>query len=189
MARIPYPTDLSQETQDLLVRNGSLNVNRLMAHSLPVHEGFSKLGRAILAKGKLDPALRELAILRIGVNCQSEYEWRQHVGYARAVGTREAAIQAVRSNRLEDLNDVERVVVDFADEIFRNQQASEATFARAAQRFDHERLVELAMTCGFYIMTAGFLKTFAVEAEDTPPLGETVAARLAAKAKGEVSGA
>ena len=39
------------------------------------------------------------------------------------------------------------------------------------------------MTGGYYVMTAGFLNTFEIEAETTPPLGETVARRLAAEGK------
>jgi alkylhydroperoxidase family enzyme len=184
MARIPYPEAPTPETAEFLVRLGSLNVNRMMSHAAPVLEGFAKLGLGILRKGKLDPALRELAILRVGVNCASEYEWHQHVGFARAVGAREAAIEAVRTGRYEELEELEQIVVAFADEICRDRGASAQTLARAQLHFDAERLVELTMTCGYYIMTAGFLKTFDIEAETTAPLGETVAARLAAQKAG-----
>jgi alkylhydroperoxidase family enzyme len=175
MARVPYPEHLSEEAQALVARNGNLNVNRMMAHAFPVVDGFARLGWALLRKGKLDPALRELAVLRIGVNCGSAYEWRQHVGFARAVGTREVAIQAARSGAFAELNELERLVVDFADQIYARQEVDEATLARARQHLDEERLVELTMACGYYVMTAGFLKTFGIEIEDGAPLGEQVA--------------
>lgn len=181
MARISYPTNLSPETADLLRRNGSLNVNLMMAHALPILDGFSKLGRGILRKGKLDPSLRELAILRVGVRCRSDYEWHQHVDFARAVGTREEAIQAVRNNDLSALTEIERVIVDFADEFVGDHEVSPETLARADRSLDAERLVELTITCGYYVMTAGFLKTFAVDIESSPPLGATVAADLRAR--------
>ena len=183
MARIPYPENPTPETAALLVKLGSLNVNRMMSHALPVLDGFSRLGLGLLRKGKLDPALRELAILRIGVNCKSEYEWHQHVGFARAVGTREIAIEAARTGEYEALDELEQIVLAVADEIFLDRAVSRVTFERAQSHFDAEPLVELVIACGYYIMTAGFLKTFEIEAESTPPLGETVAARLAEKAQ------
>jgi alkylhydroperoxidase family enzyme len=59
----------------------------------------------------------------------------------------------------------------FAEEIQRDGAASAATFSAAQAMFEPAELVELCLVAGFYILTAGFLKTFEIEIEDTPPLG------------------
>ncbi|MET0988623.1 MAG: carboxymuconolactone decarboxylase family protein, partial [Steroidobacteraceae bacterium] len=86
MARVSYPSNLSPEITDLLSRRGALNVMRMMAHAPGVMTAYSQLGVTLLRKGKLDPVLRELAILKIGLLCESEYEWHQHASIARTVG-------------------------------------------------------------------------------------------------------
>jgi hypothetical protein len=35
-------------------------------------------------------------------------------------------------------------------------------------------MVELCLVAGYYIMTAGFLLSFGIEIEDTPPLGASM---------------
>lgn len=182
MASIPYPT-MAPEVEELFVKMGSLNVTRMLAHSKPLMEGFSRMGVGILGKSSLDAALRELTILRVGVLCASEYEWIQHVTYARAVGLREEAIEAVKSGDLSTLTDAEKMAATFAEQVCRNNVVSQETLKAAEAFFDHRQLVELVMTCGYYYMTAAFLKTFDIEAEAGPTLGETVAQRWREKAK------
>ena len=63
-----------------------------------------------------------------------------------------------------------------AEEIQRQGCASAATFETARKLFTPAQLVELCLVSGYYIMTAGFLKSFDIEIEDTAPLGASMAA-------------
>ena len=65
MARVPYleASDLSPEDQDLLKRRISLF--QALVNSPNAARAFSGLGQFIRYGSKLDPRLRELAILRI----------------------------------------------------------------------------------------------------------------------------
>lgn len=174
MARIPYPDGLSKEIRDRLVKLGNLNVTRMMTHSEPVMEAYSKLGLAILRKGKLDPKLREIAVLKIGLLCESDYEWHQHVSFARAVGVPDATINAVANGGTTALSETERLVLAFAEETFSRKRVSDAVFSAIGKHLSHEELVELSIACGYYIMTAGYLRTFDIEIEDGPSLGDTI---------------
>lgn len=176
MARLPYPDPAAQsdEVRDRLKKIGSLNVTRMMSHSEGAMQAYSRLGTYILRKGKLDPVLREIVILRIGQLCGSEYEWHQHVSVARAVGMDAATLAAVADQAFDRLIERQQVAVRVAEEIARDRGASEATMAEAARHFDSEELVELVLTAGYYIMTAGFLLSFGIEIEDTPPLGASM---------------
>ncbi|MET0364017.1 MAG: carboxymuconolactone decarboxylase family protein [Sphingobium sp.] len=176
MARIPYPDPASQspEVRDRLQRLGSLNVTRMMSHAEGVMTAYSKLGTQLLLRGTLDPVLRECVILRVGQLCRSDYEWYQHVSVARAVGMPQAMLDAIAAERFADLPDAHRLAIGFAEEIHGEGAVSPATFAEGRALFSEAQLVELCILIGHYIMTAGFLRSFEIEAEDTPPLGASL---------------
>lgn len=176
MARIAYPDPEAQsdEIRDRLRRMGSLNVTRMMSHAEGAMLAYSKLGTQLLLRGKLDPVLRELVILRIGQLCVSQYEWHQHVSVARAVGMDEATLQAITDLDFDAMTEPQRTALAVAEEIKADGGASAATFRRAEAMFSPEELVELCLVAGYYIMTAGFLRSFDIEIEDTAPLGASM---------------
>lgn len=173
MARIAYPDPATQseETLDRLKRMGSLNVTRMMSHSDGAMQAYGRLGTFLLRKGRLDPVLREIVILRIGQLCASDYEWHQHVSVARAVGMDEDTLSAIEALAFDRLGERERIAVRIAEEIARDRGASAETMKTALGSFTNEELVELVLVAGYYLMTAGFLLSFGIEIEDTPPLG------------------
>ena len=178
MAIIPYPDSATQsaEVLDRLARIGSLNVTTMMSHAENVMLTYSRMGTALLLKGTLDPVLREAVILRIGQLCRSDYEWHQHVSVARAVGMPAGTLQAIGDGDYAALEPRQQLALRVAEEIHRDNGASEETMAEAAAQFSPAELVELCMVSGYYIMTAGFLRSMAIEIEDTPPLGDSMVA-------------
>ena len=178
MATIPYPDSATQspEVRDRLARIGSLNVTTMMSHAENVMLTYSRMGTALLLKGTLDAVLREAVILRIGQLCRSDYEWHQHVSVARAVGMPAGTLQAIGDGNYAALEPRQQLALRVAEEIHRDNGASEETMAEAAAQFSPAELVELCMVAGYYIMTAGFLRSMAIEIEDTPPLGDSMAA-------------
>ena len=173
VARISYPDPDAQsdELRDQLKRLGSLNVTRMMSHAEGLMSAYSRMATELLLRGKLDPVLRELVILRVGQLCGSDYEWHQHISVARAIGTEEAKLDALQSGRFEKLQPEELAALRVAEDIQRLGKASPENFVEAQRWFSAEQLVELVMVTGYYIMTAGFLQSFDIEIEDTPPLG------------------
>lgn len=177
MARVPYPDPSTQspEVKDRLKRMGSLNVTRMMSHAEGPMLAYSKLGTALLLRGRLDPVLRELVVLRIGQLCGSAYEWHQHVSVAKAVGMDAATLRAITEQDWARLSPPQRAALTLAEEIKHRGGASEASFRAAHAHFSVEELVELTLVAGYYILTAGFLLSFDIEIEDTPPLGASMA--------------
>jgi alkylhydroperoxidase family enzyme len=182
MARMPYPDSSLQsaEVLDRLKRIGSLNVTRMMSHAEGAMINYSRLGGSLLFKGTLDPVLRELVILRVGQLCGSDYEWHQHVSVARTVGMDEATLHAITEKNFAELGAEQQCALKFAEEIKRDSGASAKTFTEAQRYFSPEQLTELCLVTGYYIMTAGFLRSFDIEIEDGPPLGESIKAARAA---------
>ena len=78
MALLPYldDQDASPEVLKILkVRPQVLNVQRMMANAQGIFPARSKLSNALFTQIKLDPRLREIAILRTAKDCRSIYEW------------------------------------------------------------------------------------------------------------------
>ena len=95
MARLPYldRADVKPEHQDLLTRN--INLYRALVHSPDGLRTFSALGHFIRHTSRLDPRLREMAILQVGYLARSPYEYSHHVEIGRDFGVSDDDIRAI----------------------------------------------------------------------------------------------
>ena len=174
MARVPY-LDKSQaapkvaELFERLEENGQqvLNIYRAAGHASALAPDFFRLGNKILFKTKLDPKLRELAILRVGYLAQAPYEYTKHEQIGRKAGLGEEQIADLRNwARSEAYSPIERAVLQYTDEVARGHRASDDTFAAVRGHLDDERVVELTITIGFYEMICRLLESLQVDIED-----------------------
>ena len=87
MALLPYldEKEASPDVAKVLRRPIVLNVQRMTANAQQIFPARSRLSNALMTQIKLDPRLRELAILRTAKVCHSVYEWTQHVPPAKYV--------------------------------------------------------------------------------------------------------
>src|ERR1700726_2478041 len=120
MALLPYGDEgpASEETLKFL-KSGrlTLNVSRMIANSNAAFKPFNQLGGALIGKAKLDPKLREIAILRTAKVSHSVYEWTQHVPMAKHVGVTDAQVAAMDNwQGASCFNEAERAVLRFTDE-------------------------------------------------------------------------
>ena len=103
-------------------RGPILNIFRAMSHSPEAMLRFMRFGSYFLEQGKLDPKLRELAILRVARRAGAEYEWVQHVVIARAVGVTDAQIEALErgDDAADCFDDGDRLLLAFTDDVVRD---------------------------------------------------------------------
>src|SRR5262245_31560872 len=169
MARVPYldQQDLAAEHQDLLARN--VNIVRALANSPNGLRAFHGLAEFIRFKSRLDPRLRELAILMVGYATRSPYEWSHHAEIGRRFGVSDADIRALveeaegRPNTLEPLA---KTVLQAAVEMTRDLTISDATFAELRASLDNERTVDLVVTIAFYNAVVRVLASLPIDVED-----------------------
>jgi len=171
LARIPY-FDLDAappEYLELLGKRPPLNLYRMLPHAGPAAVGFLKLGGALLREGELDPVLREVAILRVGMLSGAGYEVHQHKRVAARVGMAPEKIAALTTpdGDLTVFDDTERFVIDFTDRLVHHVKAPDAMFERAQATLGPRPLAELVLTVGFYMLVSRFLENFEVDIEGT----------------------
>jgi alkylhydroperoxidase family enzyme len=180
MARIPY-CDIDQtneEVQATFAKLGApMNIFRMMAHAEGCFKPFMRVGASMLTRLKLDPKLRELALLHSVRLTGGDYEWVQHVPVAEGLGATRAQISALEAGQIKDVcfNDVERAVLRFTDEVVRNVRASDEALAGIRSHLSDREAVELILMSGFYTTLARLTETMGVE-NDLPQADEIIGA-------------
>lgn len=168
MARVPYPdpSTLDPNTTAFLDRVPPLNVFRMLAGGEGLLVAFARFGNHLLFKTELDPVLREIAIIRVGVLSGAGYEVFQHERIARDLGMSDELIAAIHAGPdAPEFDDLQRLVVRFTDDVVANVRAGDATFDPLLARLSLREVEELVMTIGFYMAVSRFLETFDVEVE------------------------
>ena len=168
MARLPYldKSDLLPEHQDLLARN--LNLYRLLAHSPRAARSLNTLARFIRDGSRLDPRLRELAILQVSYLTRSAWGFSHHVRIGREVGLSDDEIRAVAdetAGRPTGLDLLSKAVLRAAREMTADLVISDETFAVLQRQLDSERLTDLVVTISFYNGLVRLLETMQVDVE------------------------
>jgi len=168
MARVPYldQSDLPAEHKDLLARN--INLFRAMVHSPNGARAFHGLGEFIRHTSRLDPRLRELAILQVGYLTKSVYEYTHHLKIGRGFGVTDDDIRALAAEtagRPSKLEPLAKTVLRAAREMTQGFAIADDTFAALKKDLDHERLTDLVLTIAFYNAVVRFLATMQIDNE------------------------
>jgi alkylhydroperoxidase family enzyme len=169
VARLPYlnKSDLTAEHHDLLTRE--INLHRAFVHSPEALRSFQGLARYIRYKSRLDPRLREMAILQVGYAARSPYEYSHHVKIGREFGVSEDDIRAIEAEtrgEITHLLPLERAVLGAARELTAAPSLSQETFAELRKSLDPDCVVDLLMTISFYCGVVRLLAALEIDVED-----------------------
>jgi len=169
MARVPYldSSDLAPQNRDLLER--SINLLRALVHSPDAARSFIGLGRYLRFGSRLDPRLRELAILQVGYAARSPYEFSHHVKIGREFGVTDADIRAIEAEtrgRATDLSALPRAVLRAARELATQGDLSDDTFAELRKGLNNEQTVDLLITISFYCGVVRLLAALRIDVEE-----------------------
>jgi alkylhydroperoxidase family enzyme len=177
MARLPYlqQSDLAPEDRDLLKGNipneGNVpNLYRVLAHGPKVMRKLNALAMHIRHDSRLDPRLRELAILQVGYSTRQAYEYSHHVKLGLQFGVSEDDIRAIAdetAGRPSRLDPVAKLVLRAAREMTDDKAMSDATFAALHRALDNDCLLELVVAIAQYNAVIRILGTLRIDVEDS----------------------
>ncbi len=168
MARVPYlaKSDLAEADQDLL--NRPISLFKALVNSPNAARAFSGVGGFIRYGSKLDPRLREMAILQVGWLARSPYEWSHHVKIGHDFGVSDADIQALiddTAGKPTTLDALSLGVLKSAREIADGGAMTDATFASLQTALGNELMVDLTITISFYCAVVRVLATLKIDVE------------------------
>ncbi len=169
MARIPYlsESDVEEADRGLLARG--LNLYYALVHSPGTAQRLADLALHLRHRSKLDPRLRELAILQVGYTTRTAYEWAHHVEIGLAAGLSGDDVRAIaRETRGEatHLAALERAVLAAARDLARGPAIADDTYATLARALDPERLVDLVVVTSLYCGVARILGSLRIDLEE-----------------------
>jgi len=168
MARLPYleADQVAPEYRDMLKRN--TNLHKLLVNSPDMARAFNGVGNHIRFKSKLDPRLRELAILQVGYLTRSPYEYAHHIKIGRDFGVTDDDVRALvdeTAGRTTALDPLTKAVLRAAREMTTDMTVSDDTFAALRQGLDNECLIDLVVTMAFYNGVVRLLATMQIDVE------------------------
>jgi AhpD family alkylhydroperoxidase len=173
MARLPYldREDLPESDRDIfddmLERFGRIhNLHRAIAHSPVLLRALLHWGEAIRRSTRLEPILRELAIMTVGRLTQCKYEYVHHQGIARRVGVRPEQLDCLEAwESAPAFTEQERAVIRYATEATQQVRVSAATFDALRRFLDAKQIVQLVLIVGHFNMVVRILMPLEIELE------------------------
>ena len=172
MARIPYPDPSRYEGEPLAERikrergGELLNLYRMLLHSPPLAEGWLTFFTAVRQRTELPGRYRELAILRVAMLNEADYEFTAHAPFALREGIAQAAIDALRAHRVPDgLDGADRAVIAYTDSMTREIHVPHDVFARVREHLAEHHVVELTATIAAYNCVSRFLEALRIDPE------------------------
>ena len=145
-----------------------LRLFRIFARHFPLARVLFDVGGFILARGALDPADREIVILRTCARCGAEYEWGVHaVSYPPRLGITPEQVAATSASGPGDpvLSARQALLVRIADALHDTSTLDDELWAEAAGAFDEPQRLELTLVAGFYHFVSYIVNATRVEQE------------------------
>lgn len=168
MARLPHlnPGDLADPDRVLLAR--PIGVHQVLANIPEVLRAVVGAGDWIRWRSEMDPRLRELAIVQVGLLSGSVYEYAHHVKIALDFGVTSADLDDLRRLAVgepSNFGERELTVLSAATELTLATALADSTWARLVELVGQSQASELVATISYYGMVVRLLAAFAVELE------------------------
>jgi alkylhydroperoxidase family enzyme len=148
----------------------AVNVTATMAHNRTMSRAIGSFAQTVLFGGELPRRQVEIAVLRMGWNCESIYEFGQHTLFGRDAGLTDAEIYFTTRPVAEGgWSDADATILHLVDDLYTDDCVTDATWARANEHFSVPDIVHLIAAAGCYRVVSGFLNSAGVQLDDGVP--------------------
>ena len=172
-ADIPYAVSVPEREPPLTVAR----LDPLDGPGIAVGRTFARHPALAAARGPragyinrispLSPRDRETLILRIGWNCQAEYEWAKHVGsVGRARDHGVDPLTVAEGPEAPGANPDDALLLGMVDELYRDATVSDATWTALTDRYDLVEAMSAVYTPSSYRATSMSLNAYGVQLEE-----------------------
>ena len=167
----PLPVEeMDDETRATMPSGTPLNIFATLARHPKLLKRWLVFGNHVLAKSTLPERERELAILRIGWRCGSEYEFGQHTVIGKRAGITDAEVAALTTDLDQGgWSDADRTLLVAVDELHDDHCISDETWGALGQRWDQQQLLDLIFTVGQYTLVSMALNSLGVQRDEGVP--------------------
>jgi 4-carboxymuconolactone decarboxylase len=148
--------------------------NALFLRSPELMARTQKVGEYLRYRISLPERLKEFAIIVTAREWGAQVEWLEHQPLALKAGLDPAAAEDLaQGRRPRNLSEDEAAAYDFLKELHATHGVSDATFARVAERFGEQGVIDLIALTGYYTMLAMVLNVGQepLPGGKAPPLG------------------
>ncbi len=126
---------------------------------------LQRVGEYLRFDTTLPHKLNEFAILITAVEWKAGFEWYAHYPLAIKAGLEPAVAKDLQEGRRPaDMSPDETLVYDFATQLQRQRQVSDAVYAAAVARFGEQGVVDLTALVGYYNLVSMTLNVARVQA-------------------------
>jgi 4-carboxymuconolactone decarboxylase len=175
--RIAPVTDPGPEVVELYERAGlrapggePLNIFGTIAHHPGLLRRWLVFATHVLSKNTLTPRDRELVILRVGVRCNSPYEFGQHHVIAQRCDLSVDEIERTKVGADDPAWSAhESALLRAVDELHDDGRIRDATWSTLASTLSTEQLLDLLFTVGNYHLVSFVLNSCGVELDEGIP--------------------
>ena len=160
MARVPYVSrdELDTEGQAIYDRirqdRNAPEVGlqfRALLHRPRATGYLTSLGAQLRYQNTMPEALKELAIILVAREWNSDIEWTGHAVLAERAGVSPASIEAIRTRQAPDgLTEPEQAIARFVHQLLQHKEVPDDVFAAVQALLGTQGIVDLALTCSYY---------------------------------------
>lgn len=144
-----------------------LNILGTFAHHPDLAAAFWVFNGHILNTSSLSPRQTELAILRVALRRNSEYEWQQHLHAGRAAGITEEEFVAIGApDGGHPWPEADRALLAAVDELLDRSVLSEETWSVLSSSMDRHQVIDLIFTVGAYVTIAMLMGVAEIQLDD-----------------------
>jgi 4-carboxymuconolactone decarboxylase len=118
-----------------------------------------------------DAKTREVAILTVAREMDSQFEWAAHEPEALKEGVSQQIIDTIKYRKsTQGIDETYAAIIELGRQIFRDHKVTSAAFARVKALLPPNKLVELVLLMGNYAGTAALLCAFDMQVPEGKPL-------------------
>jgi len=115
--------------------------------------------------------IREVAILTVAREMDSQFEWAAHEPEALKEGVPAEAIDVIKHRKsTQGLDEIYAAIIELGRQAFGDHKVTPQAFARIRKLIEPGKLVELVLLMGNYASTAALLTVFDMQVPEGKPL-------------------